>query len=293
MAVDVGTARGYLDLDISGFLKNLKSAQDEADKQTKNIVTKIGGNLESAGKKMTSAGKSLTKYVTTPLVGVGVAGLKTATDFEASMSKVKAVSQATEDDFKDLRKEAINLGADTAYSATEVADAMTEMAKAGWNSEQILDGMSGVLDAAAASGEDLATVSTIVADAISGFGLEARDAAHIADLLSQAANAGTIDITDLGESFKYIAPVAQAYGMSIEDVTTAMLAMSKAGIKGSQAGTSLRTLLVNMAKPTDDMAAAMDALGVSLYDNQGKTKDLNTILAELREGTKGMTDEQK
>ena len=293
MAVDVGTARGYLDLDISGFLKNLKSAQDEADTQTKNMATKIGGNLESAGKKISSAGTTLTKTVTVPLVGIGTAGLKTATDFEASMSKVKAVSQATESEFEGLRNEAINLGADTAYSAIEVADGMSEMAKAGWNSQEILDGMSGVLDAAAASGEDLASVSTIVADAISGFGLEAKDATHVADLLSQAANAGTIDITDLGESYKYIAPVAQAYGMSIEDVTTSMLAMSKAGIKGSQAGTSLRTLLVNMAKPTDDMAFAMKQLGVSLYDEEGRVKDLNTILAELRRGTEGMTEEQK
>lgn len=293
MAVDVGSAVGYLDLNISGFLAGLKQAHSEADKQTKNIVTTVGTNMSKAGQKLTSVGTSLTKSVTVPLATIGTVGLKTASDFEAGMSKVKAISQATEPEFKALRQEAIKLGADTVFSANEVAEAMTEMAKAGWTSQDILDGMSGVLDAAAASGENLATVSTIVADAISGFGLKARDAAHVADLLTQAANAGTIDINDLGESFKYIAPVAQAYGMSIEDVTTAMLAMSKAGIKGSQAGTSLRTLLVNMAKPTDDMVYAMKQLGVSLYDNEGKTKDLNTILAELRKGTKGLTDEQK
>lgn len=293
MAVDVGSAVGYLDLNISGFLAGLKQAHSEADRQTKNIVTTVGTNMSKVGQKFTSVGNSLTKSVTVPLATIGTVGLKTASDFEAGMSKVKAISQATEPEFKALRQEAIKLGADTVYSANEVAEAMTEMAKAGWTSQDILDGMSGVLDAAAASGENLATVSTIVADAISGFGLKAKDATHVADLLSQAANAGTIDINDLGESFKYIAPVAQAYGMSIEDVTTALLAMSKAGIKGSQAGTSLRTLLVNMAKPTETMQIAMDKLGVSLYDTNGKTKDLNTILAELRKGVQGLTEEEK
>lgn len=127
---------------------------------------------------------------------------------------------------------------------------MAEMGKAGWGTQQIMDGMEGVLAAAAASGEGLSSVSTIVADAITGFKLEASDATKVADLLTQAANSGTIDINDLGESFKYVAPVAETMGFSIEDCTTALSAMSTAGIKGSQAGTSLRTAFLNMAKPT-------------------------------------------
>lgn len=293
MAVDVGSAVGYLDLDISGFLAGLRSAQSEADTASKNIATKIGNNLSSAGKSLTSVGSTLTKNVTVPLLGIGTAGLKVATDFEKGMSEVKAISGATGKKFDALREKAIELGADTAFSANEVAEAMTEMAKAGWSSEQIIDGMSGVLAAAAASGEGLASVSTIVADAITGFGLAAADSTKVADLLTQAANSGTIGISDLGESFKYIAPVAGAMGLSIEDVTTALSAMSMSGIKGSQAGTALRTMLTNLVKPTDDMAAAMEELGIEVANADGTMKPLDEIIGILRESFSGLTDEQK
>lgn len=293
MAVDVGSAVGYLDLDISGFLSGLKSAQSEADKQSKNIATTIGNNLSNLGNGLTSAGTTLTKNVTAPLLAISVAGFKVATDFEKGMSEVKAISGATGSDFDDLRNKAIELGADTAFSANEVAVAMTEMAKAGWDSQQIIDGMSGVLSAAAASGEQLGTVSTIVADAITGFGLEANDSSRIADLLTQAANSGTIGITDLGESFKYIAPVAGAMGLSVEDVTTAISAMSMAGIKGSQAGTSLRTMLTRMVKPTDDVAIAMDELGISVTNQDGSMKSLDDIVSNLRTSFDGLTDSEK
>lgn len=293
MAVDVGSAVGYLDLDISGFLAGLKSAQSEADRQSKNIATKIGNNISGLGTSLTSVGTTLTKNVTVPLTAAGVAGLKVATDFEKGMSEVKAISGATGREFDALREKAIELGADTAYSANEVAAAMTEMAKAGWSSQQIIDGMSGVLAAAAASGEGLATVSTIVADAITGFGLEAKESTRIADLLTQAANSGTIGITDLGESFKYIAPVAGAMGLSVEDVTTALSAMSMAGIKGSQAGTSLRTMLTRLVKPTDAVAVAMDELGISVTNQDGSMKSLDEIVSNLRTSFDGLTESEK
>ncbi len=293
MAVDVGSAVGYLDLDISGFLAGLKSAQNEADKQSKNIATTVGNNISGVGKRLSSVGTTLTKNVTVPLTAVGVAGLKVATDFEKGMSEVKAISGATGKDFDALRNKAVELGADTAFSANEVAAAMTEMAKAGWSSQQIIDGMGGVLSAAAASGEELATVSTIVADAITGFGMEAKDSARIADLLTQAANSGTIGISDLGESFKYIAPVANAMGLSVEDVTTAISAMSMAGIKGSQAGTGLRTMLTRMVKPTDDVAVAMNELGISVVNQDGSMKSLDDIVSNLRTSFDGLTESEK
>lgn len=293
MAVDVGSAVGYLDLDISGFLAGLRSAQSEADTTSKNIATKIGNNITGIGKNMTSVGSTLTKSVTVPLLGIGTAGLKVASDFDSAMSGVKAISGATGEEFDALRAKAIELGGSTAFSANEVAEAMTEMAKAGWDSQQILDGMGGVLDAAAASGENLGTVSTIVADAITGFGMEAKESTRVADLLTQAANSGTIGINDLGESFKYIAPVAGSMGLSIEDVTTALSAMSMSGIKGSQAGTSLRGVLTRMVKPTDKVAAAMDELGIVLTNSDGTFKSLDQILSEMRGSFSGLTDEQK
>ena len=293
MAVDVGSATGYLDLDISGFLANLRTAQSEADRASKNMATKVGNNITGIGKSMTSVGSTLTKSVTVPLLGIGTAGLKVASDFDSAMSGVKAISGATGEEFDALRAKAIELGGSTAFSANEVAEAMTEMAKAGWDSQQILDGMSGVLDAAAASGENLGTVSTIVADAITGFGMEAKESTRVADLLTQAANSGTIGINDLGESFKYIAPVAGSMGLSIEDVTTALSAMSMSGIKGSQAGTSLRGVLTRMVKPTDQVAAAMDELGIVLTNSDGTFKSLDQILSEMRGSFSGLTDEQK
>ena len=293
MAVDVGSATGYLDLDISGFLANLRTAQSEADRASQNMATKVGNNITGIGKSMTSVGSTLTKSVTVPLLGIGTAGLKVASDFDSAMSGVQAISGATGKEFDALRAKAIELGGETAFSANEVAEAMTEMAKAGWDSQQILDGMSGVLDAAAASGENLGTVSTIVADAITGFGMEAKESIRVADLLTQAANSGTIGINDLGESFKYIAPVAGSMGLSIEDVTTALSAMSMSGIKGSQAGTSLRGVLTRMVKPTDQVAAAMDELGIVLTNSDGTFKSLDQILSEMRGSFSGLTDEQK
>lgn len=293
MAVDVGSAVGYLDLDISGFLRGLKSAQSEADSASKSIAAKIGKNLSSVGKSLTSAGSTLTKTVTVPVVGAGAAIVKMSSTFESAMSKVQAISGATGDDLVALNKKAQELGATTVFSASEVANGMTEMAKAGWNSQQIIAGMEGVLNAASASGENLASVSTIVADAVTGFGMEAKDATRIADLLTQAANAGTIDINDLGESFKYIAPIASSMGFNIEEVTTAISAMSMAGIKGSQAGTSLRTMLARMVKPTDKVAEAMDELGINITNDDGSFKSLNKIVAEMRGTFSGLTDDQK
>lgn len=293
MAVDVGSAVGYLDLDISGFLANLKTAENEANSSTKNIATQIGNNISKAGKSLTSAGTSLTKKVTVPIAAAGGAIVKMSANFESAMSRVQAISGASGKDLEALTEKAKELGATTAWSATEVADGMTEMAKAGWNSQQIIDGMGGVLDAASASGENLASVSTIVADAITGFGMEAKDATKVADLLTQAANAGTIDINDLGESFKYIAPVANTMGFSIEEVTTAISAMSTAGIKGSQAGTSLRGVLSRMTGDNKKARGAMEELGIVITNSDGSFKSLNEIVSIMRGSFSGLTNEQK
>lgn len=271
-----------------------KLSKEAANANT--ALTKIGEagkTLENVGGKITSVGNSLTTHVTLPIVAAGTAIVKTAGDFDQSMAQVKAITGSTGKEFESLRDLAIDLGAKTAYSAVECADAMTEMGKAGWDTNQILDGMGGVLDAAAASGEGLASVSTIVADAVSGFGLEAKDATRVADLLAHAANAGTIDIADLGETFKYVAPMAQSMGLSIEDVSTATTAMSMAGIKGSEAGTSLRRVLTNLVKPTDSVAGAMEELGISITRENGTFLSLDEIVAVLRNSFSGLTDEEK
>lgn len=292
MPVNAGAIVAYLELDTSKYTQGFASARNDlkvfAD-QSATATQKMRG-LTSA---MSSAGSVLSKTVTVPIVGLGTAAVKTAVDFEAAMSQVKAISGTTGSDFERLEEKAIDLGASTVFSATEVANAMTEMAKAGWDSQQILDGMGGVLDAAAASGEDLATVSTIVADSITTFGLAASESTRVADLLSQSANAGTISVSDLGESIKYIGPVAKTMGFEIEDVVTAITALSTAGIKGSQAGTSLRTMFARLAKPTENVEIAMKELGITLADSEGNFKSMDTILAEMRKTFQRLTPEQQ
>ena len=250
-------------------------------------ISATGTKFQEAGGKIEGVGKSILP-VTTAITGIGAAGIKVASNFEKAMSGVQAITGATGEDFETLREKAIELGATTSFSAGEVAEAMTEMAKAGWTTTQIIDGMAGVLDATAASGESLGTVSTIVADAITGFGLKAKDSARVADLMTQAANSGTIGVSDLGESYKYVAPLAQSMGLSIEDVTTALSAMSMAGIKGSQAGTSLRTVLANMAKPSKTVAAAMEELGLSITNSDGSFKSLDQIVTVMRTEFSGL-----
>lgn len=292
MAINVGSAVAYLELDISNYTGGFRRALSEL-KTFQDKTTTAGQKISASLNALSYIGSDLTKNVTVPIVGIGTAAVKVAVDFDKQMSAVRAVSGATESDFESLRQKAIDLGADTAFSASEVAVAMTEMAKAGWSSQQIMEGMQGVLDATAASGEDLATVSTIIADAITTFGLSASESTRVADLLSQAANAGTISVSDLGESLKYIGPVANTMGFSIEDVVTAITAMSQAGIKGSQAGTSLRSMFARLVKPTENVAIAMDQLGIVLTDEQGNFKSMDTILSEMRKTFSQLTPEQQ
>lgn len=278
-------------IEIENDLKNLEEQANQSATALQKISA-TGTKFQEVGGQITGLGKAILP-VSAAVTGIGVAGLKVASDFEKAMSGVQAITGATGADFEKLRETAIDLGASTSFSSGEVAEAMTEMAKAGWSTTQIIDGMGGVLDATAASGENLGSVATIVADAITGFGLTAKDSAAVADLMTQAANSGTIGIGDLGESYKYIAPMAQSMGLSIQDVTTALSAMSMAGIKGSQAGTSLRTVLANMAKPSNTVAAAMDELGISITNSDGSFKSLDDMVKTMRTSFSGLTDDQK
>lgn len=293
MAVDVGSAVGYLDLDISGFLAGLRSAQSEADTASKNIATKIGNNLSSAGKSLTSAGSTLTKSVTVPIVGAGTAVVKLSSDFESAMSKVSAISGATGSDLDALNQKAQEMGAKTKFSATESAEAFTYMAMAGWKTEDMLQGIDGIMALAAADGLDLATTSDIVTDALTAFGLSASDSSHFADVLAKAASNANTNVTLLGESFKYAAPVAGALGYSAEDTAIALGLMANAGIKGSQGGTALRSSLSRLIKPTDDAAALMEKYGLSMTNADGSMKSLGQVMDMLRNNMGDLTEAEQ
>lgn len=292
MAIDVGTAIGYLDLDTSGFENGFKTALSDL-KVFQDKSASIGDKMSSLGSSFTSAGKSLTTGVTLPLVGVGTVAVKTASDFDSAMSEVQAISSATGDDFDLLRDKAKEMGAKTKFSASESAEAMKYMAMAGWKTEDMLNGIEGIMNLAAASGENLGSVSDIVTDALTAFGLQAQDSAHFSDVLAAASNNANTNVSMLGESFKYVAPVAGSLGFSVEDTSTALGLMANSGIKASAAGTALRTILTNMVKPTDQMQTAMDTLGFSMTDNEGNMKSLSQIMVDLRSGFDGLSESEQ
>ena len=209
------------------------------------------------------------------------------------MSQVKAVSGATGSEFDKLTAKAKEMGATTKFTATQSAEAFNYMAMAGWDSQQMLDGIEGILNLAAASGEDLGTTSDIVTDALTAFGLKASDAAHFSDVLAQSAASANTNVSMMGESFKYVAPIAGAMKYSVEDTSLALGLMANASVKGSMAGTSLKTALANMAAPTDKMATAMKKYGISLTDSNGNMKTLKGVLDNLRSSLGGLSETEK
>ena len=212
----------------------LKKLEEQAN-QSATAVQKIasaGEGLKSAGEKVTSAGEKLLP-VTGAVTALGTVAVKTAADFDSSMSQVAAVSGATGDDFDKLREKAREMGAKTKFSASEAADAMNYMAMAGWKTEDMLSGIEGIMNLAAASGEDLATTSDIVTDALTAFGLTAKDSGHFADIMAAASSNANTNVAMMGETFKYCAPVAGALGFSAEDTAEAIGLMANSGIKSS------------------------------------------------------------
>lgn len=292
MSVNVGQAVGYLMLDTSNFTSGFKSAlSDLRTFQDSSSTTK--DKLASLSSAMGQTGKSMTKFVTLPLAGVGAAMVKTTADFEAGMSQVQAISGATGKDLEALSDKAKEMGAVTKFSASESAEALKYMAMAGWDTQKMLDGLPGVMNLAAASGEDLGTVSDIVTDALTALGMKAEEAGHFADVLAQASSKSNTNVGMMGETFKYVAPLAGSLGYSCEDVATAIGLMANAGIKGSQAGTALRSVLTRMAKPTKESANAMQALGLEITNADGSMKPLNNVMVQLRQSFSELTEEQK
>ncbi len=292
MAVNMGTAIAYLELDTSKFTKGFASARNDLQ-QFNNSSASISIRMTGLSNAMVAVGSTLTKSVSVPLATIGAMALKTTADFDAGMSEVKAISGATGTEFKQLETKAIQMGAKTKYSATEAASAFKYMAMAGWDTNDMLSGISGVMNLAAASGEDLATTSDIVTDALTAFGLSAKDSSHFADILAQASSRSNTNVGLMGETFKYVAPVAGALGYSAEDCAVAIGLMANSGIKASQAGTALRSLFTRLAKPTDTVAEAMEKYNITLTDANGNMKPLNTLMVEMRDRFSGLSEAQK
>lgn len=255
------------------------------------VATKIKGGF--AFGVMSEIGSKAVNAVTGSISGMARGVVDAGMSFESAMSSVAAISGATGQDFDMLRSKAKEMGATTQFSATEAANAMEYMAMAGWKAEDMTSGISGIMNLAAASGADLATTSDIVTDALTAFGQTAADSGRFADVMAAASANANTNVEMMGETFKYAGAAAGAMGYSVEDLAVATGLMANSGIKGTQAGTSLRSTITRMAKPTKESGTAMKALGISITDAKGKMKPFGEIMKDMRKGMKGMTEDQK
>lgn len=265
------------------------------------IDTKIDtGGFSSGVEKMKSIASKGVSAMTTAFAAVtagiaagGTAAATVGSSFEAAMSKVSAISGSTGKDLQLLTDKAKEMGAKTKFSASESAEALQYMAMAGWDTKSMLDGIDGIMSLAAADGLDLATTSDIVTDALTAFGLKASDSTHFADVLAKASSSANTNVSMLGESFKYVAPLAGTMGYSVEDVSVALGLMANASVKGSMAGTSLKTALSNLTSPTEQMAEVMEKYGISISDTEGNALPLIDVLKQLREKFGGLSETEQ
>lgn len=278
---------------LSQKVEDVNRKVNEVNKSTKESIAQVGNNIQKTGDSISSVGSTLTNKVTTPLLVLGGVAGKIGMDFDSQMSRVKAISGATGEEFNKLKDQALQLGADTAFSAKQSAEGMENLASAGFNTNEIMEAMPGLLDLAASSGESLANSSDIAASTLRGFGLEASESARVADVLAKNASSTNAAVADTGEAMKYIAPVAHSMGLSLEEVTAAIGEMANAGIKGTQAGTTLRSALTRLASPSKESAGAMDSIGFSAFDAEGKLNSLSTIINDYSKALEGKTDQEK
>ena len=274
-----------LDKSADDLDESLKNAGDSAQKSSGGFTVMKGALANLASSAISTCVDKLKDMATQTI--------ETGKNFDSSMSNVGAISGATGGDLEKLRDKAKEMGEKTKFSASEAADGMSYMAMAGWKTNDMLGGISGVMDLAAASGSDLATTSDIVTDALTAFGKSASDSGRLADIMASASSNANTNVELMGETFKYCASTAGSLGYSMEDTSIAIGLMANSGVKGSQAGTSLKNILVNLSKPTKQMKVAMDKLGISLTDSKGKMKPLSQVMGELREKFGKLNEKQK
>lgn len=251
---------------------------------------KIFSSIERVGVK---AFKTMAKVSGTAFAAIGAGAVKVGSEYEAQMSTVKAISGAGQADFKALSDEAKNLGATTVFTAKEAGQAMEYEAMAGWKAGQMIKGTAGIMDLAAASGEDLASTADIVTDSLTAFNMKAKDSGHFSDVMAATATNANTNVAKLGETFKYAAPLAGSSGFSVEDTALVAGTMANSGIKDSMAGTTIRSWITRMTKPTKESEAAMKKLGIRITDSKGEMKELSTIAEETRESFDGLSKKEK
>jgi TP901 family phage tail tape measure protein len=281
--------------DLTGETKKLGEQYEKLKDQQKQF-TELNSKIQENKQQISELKGELTK-ATAVAAGAATAFYKVfvtpSANFEEQMSTVKAISGATAGEMEQLTALAKEMGSTTKFTAVEAGEALEYMAMAGWDSTDMMNGLAGVMNLAAASGEDLGTVSDIVTDAMTAFGMGADESQRFADVLAATATSANTDVGTMGETFQQTAALAGAMGYTIEDMSVAIGLMANAGIKGSKSGTSLKNIITNLADPTDDVAAAMEALGVSLVNTDGTAKSFEEVMGGLREGFSGLTEAEK
>ena len=295
---EMGQALQEAGIDTNNLAKNTEELQKQYDKLQKSQekVAAINEKIDKNNQAIAQTKSQLTGTIGA-IAAVGTAiyagPVKKAAEFQEQMSGVKAISGATTEEIAQLSNKAKEMGASTKFTATEAGQAMEYMAMAGWKTEDMLGGIEGIMNLAAASGEDLASVSDIVTDALTAFGLSASDAGHFSDVLAQASSNANTNVSMMGSTFQKVAPVAGALGYSVEDMSLGIGLMANASIKAEVAGTSLKTALANMAKPTDAQAAAMQKYGISLTNADGSMKSFGDVVKNLRSSLGGLSEAEQ
>ena len=269
------------------------SAIDETTNKAKSFSETMSDKFTSFGESATKLGTKMSLGLTTPIMLFGGKAIQATADFEYAMSEVAAISGATGDDLAALTNKAKEMGEKTKFSASESAEALKYMAMAGWKTNDMLDGLEGIMNLAAASGEDLGTTSDIVTDALTAFGLTASDSGHFADILATAASNANTNVSMMGETFKYCAPVAGALGFSAEDTAEAIGLMANAGIKSSQAGTSLRTIMNQLSSDIEISGEKIGDVTIATTNADGSMRNLKDILADCRVAFNGLSESEQ
>lgn len=293
MSVDIGTAEGHIILDTSGFVAPLQTAQRDVRNFASDIALQIGGAMQTLGNTIANIGNTITKYISAPLQDFAKSAFSEMAEFEHGMNRAGVIAGATAEEMVALTNKAKEMGRTTKFTATEASEAYQYMGMAGWKSQQMLEGLPGIMYLAAASGEDLASVSDIVTDALTAFKYEAKDSAHFADVLTAVTLNSNTTVGMLGEAFKYCAANAGILGYSVEDVGVVLGIAANNGIKASQAGTALGTSLLRMSYAPGQVANAMEEMGLSMYNADGSAKDLITYVREMRKAFRGLDTQTK
>lgn len=289
MAADLGSIVAHLQLDVSDFQSSLESAQDQIQQSSQSMSS----GFESAGRTLQTVGAGLTAAITVPVVAFGKSAVEATQTFNASMSKTGALMGATTSEMNQLRDAAMQYGATTQFSATECSDALGYMALAGWDANQSVSALPGVLNMAAASGMDLAQASDLVTDYLSAFGMEASQAGEMSDVLAYAQAHSNTTTEGLGEAFKNCAANAHAAGLDLQTTTALIGQLANQGLKGSEAGTALNAVMRDMTAKMKNGAIQIGKTKVQVQDANGNYRDMIDILADVESATDGMGDAEK